>query len=703
MPESPQQQIEELRETIDRHNRLYYVEAAPEVSDIDFDRLLKRLEQLEAEHPEFAVADSPTRKVGGQPITGFTTIQHRLPMLSIDNVYDQQSLRDFDTRLCKSLDVDQLEYTVEYKIDGVAVALIYERGRLTQALTRGDGRQGDDITHNARTLRGVPLRLHAEAVPEILEVRGEAFISNSDFARLNAQQQQSGNDPFSNPRNTTAGALKLLDPQLCAARKVRFLAHGLGYVEGTQYADYIAFLEAIRCMGMPVTPGTRSAQGITSAISYADQLVEGMHTLDFEVDGIVLKANRLADREALGRTSKSPRWLIAYKWERYEAVTRCQDITIQVGKTGALTPVAQLEPVEIAGTVVARASLHNRDELQRLGIRVGDWVVVEKAGKIIPHVVRVEEHRRDGSEQTFDFPEACPECGTDVVQDEGGVYVRCPNARCPAQIRETIRFFASRAAMDIEGLGIKLIAQLHAAGLLDSLAAIYRLHTHRETLLTMERLGQKSVDNLLQGIEASKQRPLWRLLTGLNIRNVGSSIARVLAERFGTVDQIAAQSEEHLAQVDEIGPIIAATVHTFFSSPAGTELVGELRNAGVHLGTPRPEEPEDNASAGIFAGKSLVVTGTLEHFKRDEIKELIRSHGGRAAGSVSSKTDIVVAGKSAGSKLAKAQQLGIPVLSEEALLAAVQSGQLPDALSDSLAAPSAADDATPDSQPPPAE
>ena len=472
MPESPQQQIEELRETIDRHNRLYYVEAAPEVSDIDFDRLLKRLEQLEAEHPEFAVADSPTRKVGGQPITGFTTIQHRLPMLSIDNVYDQQSLRDFDTRLCKSLDVDQLEYTVEYKIDGVAVALIYERGRLTQALTRGDGRQGDDITHNARTLRGVPLRLHAEAVPEILEVRGEAFISNSDFARLNAQQQQSGDDPFSNPRNTTAGALKLLDPQLCAARKVRFLAHGLGYVEGTQYADYIAFLEAIRCMGMPVTPGTRSAQGITSAISYADQLVEGMHTLDFEVDGIVLKANRLADREALGRTSKSPRWLIAYKWERYEAVTRCQNITIQVGKTGALTPVAQLEPVEIAGTVVARASLHNRDELQRLGIRVGDWVVVEKAGKIIPHVVRVEEHRRDGSEQTFDFPEACPECGTDVVQDEGGVYVRCPNARCPAQIRETIRFFASRAAMDIEGLGTKLIAQLHAAGLLDSLCQV---------------------------------------------------------------------------------------------------------------------------------------------------------------------------------------------------------------------------------------
>jgi DNA ligase (NAD+) len=662
MSKSPRLEIEHLREEINRHNYLYYIEARPEISDLEFDRLLKRLEQLEHEHPELDSPESPTHKVGGEPVEGFETVPHRLPMLSIDNVYDEAGVREFDVRLRKLLAGDEaVEYVVEYKIDGVALALTYEGGRLVQGVTRGDGRQGDDITQNARTLIGVPLRLRGKAPPPLLEIRGEAFISNSDFAHIRARQEAAGEQPFANPRNATAGALKLLDPKLCAARRVRFLAHSAGVVEGLEFESHSQFLKGVAERGVPVTPDAKVFPDIEAVLTYCEELMERIHALDFEVDGFVIKVNRAAQRARAGTTSKFPRWVIAYKFERYEGTSRIREIDVQVGKTGALTPVAHLEPVEIAGTTVSRASLHNSDELKRLGVKIGDWVVVEKAGKIIPHIVWVEEHRRDGSERDFVFPKVCPECHADVVRDDGGVYIRCPNPNCPAQLRESIRFFASRAAMDIEGLGIKLVEQLVEEGLVGSFADIYRLENRRDELLGLERMGEKSADNLLAGIAASKARPLWRLLTGLNIRHVGTRTAQILSDQFGTLDHLLAQSEEQLAEVNEIGPIIAASVHRYFSSEIGRKIVQELRELGLNFGEPVVR----NKHSGTLAGKSIVVTGTLARFTRDQIQALIHEQGGKPASSVSKETDFVVAGEKAGSKLDKARKLGVPVLSED--------------------------------------
>lgn len=670
MTDSPQAQVQKLRELINRHNRLYYVESAPEVSDREFDSLLKQLEQLERDYPELDSPDSPTHKVGGEPITGFETVEHRLPMLSIDNVFSEEGVRDFDKRVRKALDHDEIEYAIEYKIDGVALALIYENGVLTQALTRGDGQRGDDITHNARTIRGVPLRLDSSAPPALVEIRGEAYIANSDFVQLNKHQERHGLETFKNPRNTTSGALKQLDPKHCAERKVRFFAHGVGASPGLELANHIEFLAQLRKWGVPATPLVQSHLGINAALSGCQSMMEELHSLDFEVDGLVIKVNDFRTREELGNTSKSPRWLIAYKWERYEATTQVLHIEINVGKTGVLTPLAHLQPVEIAGTTVSRSSLHNRDELLRLGIRIGDHVVVEKAGKIIPHVVRVEEHLRTGNEQEFRFPETCPECGSPVVQDEGGVYVRCINPDCPAQLRESLRFYASRQAMDIEGMGIKVIEQLLDAGLIGGIADIYRLQERQADMLQLERLGQKSVENLLAGIETSKTRPLWRLLTGLNIRHVGTSNARILERTFGTLDKIAEQSAEALANVNEIGPVIAKSIHDYFQSEAGKRIIEDLRSHGVNFGTPVTQSAtvDEGESSQVLAGKTFVVTGTLSRFTRDEAKDLILQHGGKAAGSVSAKTDFVVAGENAGSKLAKAEELGIQVLSEAQFL-----------------------------------
>ena len=671
MTEAIRQRIEELRNTIRDLDRSYYVEAAPRVSDVEYDRLVGELRSLEETHPKYDSDDSPTHKVGGEPIEGFETVTHRVPMLSIDNAFADEALVEFDQRVRKLLIEDEkLQYTVEYKIDGVALSLIYQDGVLVQGLTRGNGIQGDDITHNARTIRGVPLKLIDGLRPEVLEVRGEAYISNSDFVQMQAAQQERGEVPFANPRNTAAGALKLLDPSQCAERQIQFFAHSIGEIAGRGYDSHTEYLDSIKALGLPVTPGVQAYPDILSARNYAQSLMDNMHALDFEVDGLVFKLNHLEQRERLGATAKSPRWAIAYKWERYNGTTRVEDISIQVGKTGTLTPVAHLEPVEIAGTTVARASLHNADELKRLGLRIGDTVVVEKAGKIIPHVVRVEEHQRDGTEKRFRFPKKCPECATPVVQDDGGVYIRCPHPGCPAQLRENLRYFASRAAMDIEGLGIKLVEQLLEAQLLGSLADIYRLSQRRDELLALDRLGEKSVDNLLTAIDASRTRPLWRLLTGLNIRHVGSSNAQVLVERFGTLDEIMRQTEEQLAEVNEIGPVIAASVYAYCRSDSGRTLIEDLRDLGLHLGTPLPEQALETAR-GALAGQTIVVTGSLQRFTRDEIKEFIRQHGGKAAGSVSKNTDLLVAGENAGSKLLKAQELGITVINEDELTAIV--------------------------------
>ncbi|MAT15390.1 MAG: DNA ligase (NAD(+)) LigA [Planctomyces sp.] len=671
MSKSVLQEIESLREKIRHHNKLYYVDAAPEITDREFDKLMKRLEQLEAEHPEYDSPDSPTHQVGGQPIDGFRTVQHRVPMLSIENAFNTDELTAFDQRVRKLLDRDDFEYTLEYKIDGVALSLIYERGSLAQAVTRGNGVEGDDVTHNARVMRGVPLKLLGKDHPEVLEIRGEAYIRNSDFAEIRAEQEAAGEQVFANPRNATSGALKRLDPTLSARMKLHFFAHGVGYYEGTDFETQHDFIKAVQKMGVPATPEMVRCTGIEEVQTKLEQLIEKLPLLDFEVDGIVVKVDRFDLRNDLGTTSKSPRWVIAYKWEKYEAVTQVKSIDISVGKTGALTPLAYLEPVEIAGTTVSRSSLHNRDEIERLDIREGDWIVVEKAGKIIPHVVRVEMHRRTGEEKPFHFPERCPACGGEVAQDEGGVYIRCINLNCPAQLRETLRFYASRSAMDIEGMGIKLVEQLIDAGLLTKLTDVYRLPEKRDELLALERMGEKSVDNLLAGIEKSKQQPVWRLITGLNIRHVGTRGSQILAEEFGTLDKIMEQSVEELSAVEEIGPVIAESVHQFFQSEVGRETISELKEFGLNMGTPVIERKKESTASGVLAGKTLVVTGTLSRFTRDEIHELIRDHGGKASSSVSKKTDFLVAGESAGSKLEKAGKLGVRVLSEDEFLAEI--------------------------------
>ena len=662
MPSDPARAIDKLREDIRRHDRKYYVEAAPEITDLEYDRLIEGLKKLEATHPELVTPDSPTQRVGDQPVEGLVEVAHRVPMLSIDNTYSLDELRKYGERTAKLLPGESIEWVVELKIDGVAVSLVYEDGQFVRGVTRGNGRVGDDITHNMRTVVDVPLRLAQNHVPPVLEVRGEVYMTNSDLVRLNEQQEKEGKPPFANTRNVTAGSVRQLDPRICAQRRLRVFCHGVGYVEGLKAQTHMEFLDELREYGLPATPHVECFASFEAAVTHCEELIERLHELDFEIDGLVLKVNRFDQRERLGSTTKSPRWVIAYKFEKYEATTRVKEIRVQVGKTGAITPVAELDPVEIAGTTVSRASLHNADEIERKDVRPGDMVVVEKAGKIIPHVVRVEKHLREKEPPKFDFPTACPECGTAVVRDEGGVYIRCPNPQCPAQLKERLRFFASRNAMDIEGLGDKLVDQLVVQQLVQSYGDLYRLTL--DQLVGLERMGKKSAENLLAGIEACKQRGLARLLNALSIRHVGARVASVLAENFASIDELMAADVEQLSGINEIGPIIAESVYGFLHSDFGGQTIDDLRQLGVAMqstalatGGAEGERP--------FEGKTFVVTGSLVKYTRDEIHELIERLGGRPSSSVSKKTDYVVAGEKAGSKLAKAQSLGVPVLSED--------------------------------------
>ena len=679
-PEDPEddsetrRQIDHLRGELEKHNRLYYVDAKPVITDREYDALMAKLIRLETENPHLRTPDSPSLKVGGEPISGFTQVTHRVPMLSIDNLFEEQELIDWNEGLQKALGRTDLDYSVEYKIDGVAISLTWENGTLVRAATRGNGTVGDDVTANARVIAGIPLRLMTDQPPEIFEVRGEVLILNEDFAAFQAAQVAAGEEPFKNPRNAAAGALKLLDPALARQRHLRFLAHGVGFTKGISWESYAQFLECIRHFGIPATPSVRHATGLQNLRHVCAEMIAAVPELPFEVDGLVVKLNTLKDREQLGTTSKSPRWVRAYKWERYEAETRVREIAVQVGKTGTMTPVAELEPVEIAGTTVSRASLHNRDELERLEIRIGDSVIVEKAGKIIPHILRVNKAARTGKERPWSFPEQCPECHTQVVRDEHGVYIRCPNPACPAQLRETLIFFASRPAMNIDGLGEKLVEQLLASKLVDGIPALYRLKDRCDQLATLDRMGKKSIDNLLSGIEDSRKQPLWRLLTGLNIRHVGQTNARNLAAAFGTLDEIAAQSEASLSQVNEIGEVIAGSVYRFFHSEYGMNLIAELKALGLNCGEPVVRAATADNS-GPLTGRTCVVTGTMVRYTRDEIEQLIREHGGKASGSVSGKTHFVIAGEAAGSKLAKARELGVTVLTEDEFLSLI--GRLP--------------------------
>ena len=579
------QQIEQLRREIREHDRKYYVEAAPEISDRDYDHLMDRLRKLEADHPELITPDSPTQRIGDSPIESLSPVEHRIPMLSIDNTYSVDELRAYGLKIAKLLPGESIEWVVELKIDGVAVSITYENGLLVRGATRGNGRVGDDITHNLRTLKDVPLSLSGDRHPKLLEVRGEVYMNNSDLVWLNEQQKKQGLPAYANTRNVCAGSIRLLDPRICAERRLRMFCHSTGYSEGLKAKTHMEFLAEVSGYGLPPTPQVECFPDFNAAVDHCEELIERLHELDFEVDGLVLKVNRFDQRERLGSTSKSPRWIIAYKFEKFEATTTLEAIRVQIGKTGTITPVADLEPVELAGTVVRRASLHNADEIERKDIRVGDVVIVEKAGKVIPHIVRVEKHEREGEPKKFRFPTKCPECHTPLVKDEGGVYIRCPNVDCPAQARERIRYFATRNAMDIEGLGDKLVEQLVSEKLVLRYGDLYRLTA--EQLTELERMGKKSSENLVTSIEASKTRGLARLLNALSIRHVGARVATVLAEHFGSIDAMIAASEEELSEVMEIGPVIAASVFEFLHGNFGRETIADLKGAGVDMTAPK--------------------------------------------------------------------------------------------------------------------
>lgn len=653
---SAAQRIDELRNEIRRHDRLYYVDAKPEISDREYDRLYAELKSLEDAHPDLKSADSPTQRVGGEPIAGFKTVRHQEPMLSIDNTYSADELREFDRRIRKLLPNEPVNYVVELKIDGVAISLIYENGQFTTGVTRGDGEVGDDVTHNLKTIRGVPLAID-DASPRV-EVRGEVYMNRDQLVRINAERAEEGLEPYANPRNTTAGSLKLLDPRECAKRKLQLFTYSLVAHDGLQ--THRQSLDLLKSWGFPVNPHIECFDAIDAVIDYANTWADRRGDLPYDTDGLVIKVDDLDQRRRLGMTSKSPRWVVAYKFAAEQGLTRLIDITLQMGKRGTLTPVAHLEPVRLAGTTVRRATLHNAEFLATKDIRVGDMVVVEKAGEIIPYIVRSEPGARTGAEKEFKFPDNCPFCGSPLQQD--GAFFRCTNGgECIVQVKKRLRAFATRGAMDIENLGVKIIDQLVDAGLVKSLPDIYRLTL--EQLVELERMGEKSAKNLLEGIEASKSRGLARLLAGLAIAHVGETVADLLAQEFLSIDALMEASAERLSSINGVGPVMAEDIHAFFQNEANRQLIRDIRQLGVVL-TEQPRKRVANA-VGDLTGKTIVVTGSLSKYGRDEIESLIRQRGGKPSGSISKNTSYLVAGEKAGSKLEKAKALGIPVLTED--------------------------------------
>jgi DNA ligase (NAD+) len=662
--QSVEQEIAALREEIREHDRRYYFDAAPIISDLEYDKKLARLKELEAAHPELITPDSPTQRMGDEPLAELEHVTHRVPMLSMDNTYSLEELRKYGDRTARLLAGEEIAWVVELKVDGVAVSLTYENGVLHHGATRGDGYVGDDITHNLRTIgknRGLPVELQGSDVPPSVEVRGEVYMTNADLAELNARQQAAGLKLYANTRNSAAGSVRLLDSNIARQRHLRFLAHGVGYIEGLPTNSHWEFLRLIERWGISQTPLAQRFDTFAAAVDHCQSVIGRLHEFDFEVDGLVLKVDRFDQRSRLGATSKAPRWLVAYKFEKYEATTRVNDIFITVGKSGALTPTADLEPVQIAGTTVSRVGLHNIEEIARKDVRIGDTIVVEKAGKIIPHVVRVEKHLRPDTAREFVYPTHCPACKTKLERDEGGVFIRCPNYSCPAQLGERLLYFAGRSAMDIEGLGEKLAYQLVESELVRDFGDLYDLR--EDELMQLERMGTKSAQKLIANIEASKSRGLARLLNALCIRHVGARVATTIAEHFGSMDALLEASEEELADVEDVGPVIANSVHRFLHGEHGKRAVRRLCEAGVDMTAPK-KLVATAATAGPLSGKTLVVTGTLEKYTRQEIEELIEQHGGRAASSVSKSTDYLVAGEKAGSKLDKARKLNVRVISE---------------------------------------
>jgi DNA ligase (NAD+) len=676
VPESVQQELQHLRQQIDHHNRRYHQLDSPEITDQAFDELFARLLQLEAEHPALVTPDSPSQRVGSAPVAGFTQVRHALPMLSLDKVFDEAELNRFEERCLKRLGrAGSLDYHCEPKVDGVAVSLLYEQGILRRAATRGDGTTGEDITHNVRTIRDIPLRLGGDRVPAVLEVRGEIFMTKSGFAAMNSDAMQKGERTFVNPRNAAAGTLRQLDPRVTAGRPLTFFCYGTGLADEGALPDTLSGIFAqLSAWNLPVNPLRRTARGVVDCHAYCAELLQQRATLDYEIDGVVIKLNSLLDQQALGINARTPRWAMAYKFPAEEMATTLLDVEFQVGRTGTVTPVARLAPVFVGGVTVSNATLHNMDEVARLGIRIGDRVIVRRAGDVIPKIVSVIADDDDGDSEkgagegrpekrAIVAPATCPVCGSPVQKEAGEVLLRCIGSLvCRAQLIQSVLHFASRAAMDIEGLGSKLVEQLVEQKLVQQLDDLYRLDL--AALEQLERMGSRSAQNLLAAIDNSKRQPLARFLFALGIRDVGEATALALATHFGKLQSVLDAGAEALLEIPDIGPVVAGRIYGFSHDANNRALIARLLDAGV---APLEQQPVQRETLPLN-GQTWVLTGTLESLERDAAKALLQQLGAKVAGSVSAKTTKVVAGPGAGSKLVKAEELGIEVLDEAALL-----------------------------------
>ncbi len=661
MVEDIKKRIERLRNEIRRHDYLYYVLNQPEISDRQYDKLFAELKALEQAEPHLLTGDSPTQRVSGRPLEAFASIRHAVAMLSMDNALTGDELRAFDERVAKGLAGGDYDYVVELKIDGLAISLRYEDGLLVTAATRGDGEAGDDVTANVRTIKAIPLVLLSNGkIPGVLEVRGEVYMPEKSFLELNGLREEAGEPVFANPRNAAAGSLKLLDARITAARNLAFFAYATGEVSVPLAQNHWQSLAQFRKLGLPVNPNTKKADNIDQVIDFCLGWAEKKEKLDYQIDGMVVKVNRFDQQDSLGATGRAPRWCIAYKFPAEQAETIVGTIDVQVGKSGILTPVANLAPVQLAGTTVKRASLHNFDELNRLDVREGDTVIIEKAGEIIPQVVQVKPELRPADAKPFEIPKKCPDCRAEVARDEAGVYIRCMNPNCPGRLKERLKYFAGRGQMDIENLGSALIEQLVETGLVKNFADLYKLTSDK--LVGLERMAEKSAANVIKAIADSKTQPLWRLIAALGIRHIGGQSAQILAGHFASLDALMDADEEALSQIDQVGPIMAKSVYEYFRNPENRGVINALTAAGV-----KPRRSENRRSDKL-AGKTVVVTGTLENFTRQQAEYAVTQAGGKAASSVSKKTDFVLAGANPGSKLDKALSLGIKVLNEKEFL-----------------------------------
>lgn len=660
--QSAEKRVQELHETLNQYNYEYHVLDKPSVPDSEYDQRLRELIELEDQFPNLKSPDSPTQRVGGAILDFFEKVEHRTPMLSLGNAFNEQDLRDFDRRVRQAVG-DDFSYVCELKIDGLAVSLRYEDGRFVQGATRGDGSIGEDITSNLKTIRAIPLKVKETAA---FEVRGEAFMPKRSFEALNAAKEERGEEPFANPRNAAAGSLRQLDPKIAASRNLDIFLYALAEIGDMGIESHSEGLDRLDELGFKTNPERKRCATIEEVLEYVEEWTQGRPDLSYDIDGIVIKVDALDQQSELGTTAKSPRWAIAFKFPAEEVVTILKDIELSVGRTGVVTPTAILEPVRVAGTTVQRASLHNEDLIREKDIKIGDHVVIKKAGDIIPEVVNVLEEKRTGEEQEFSMPTHCPECESELVRLEGEVALRCINPKCPAQIREGLIHFVSRNAMNIDGLGEKVISQLFREQLIEDVADLYRLE--REQLLALERMGEKSVDNLLAAIEASKKNSLEKLLFGLGIRHVGAKAAKTLSQEFGTMDKLSSASAEELTAVNEIGGKMAEAIVAYFENEEVQELLQELKDAGVNMEYKGPKPVAASDVDSYFAGKTIVLTGKIEQLSRNEAKERIEALGGKVTGSVSKKTDLVIAGEEAGSKLTKANELKIEVWDEDKLL-----------------------------------